>query len=75
MKEVAKLNEEKREIEAEITALKNLLEQTDYKALKHADGALSDEEYEPVGKARQEYRARINELEEQLAAADESAGE
>ncbi len=69
------MNEEKRRIEAEITALKNLLEQTDYKALKHADGALTDEEYAPTEKSRQEYRARINELEEQLAGVDEGAGE
>lgn len=68
-------NEETRQIEAEITALKNLLAQTDYKALKHADGALSDEEYAPTEKARQGYRAKINELEEQLAAAREGAGE
>lgn len=69
------MNEETRQIEAEITALKNLLAQTDYKALKHADGVLSDEEYAPIEKARQGYRAKINELEEQLAAACEGAGE
>ena len=68
-------NEETRQIEAEITALKNLLAQTDYKALKHADGALSDEEYAPTEKARQGYRAKINELEEKLAVACEGAGE
>ena len=55
--------------------MKNLLAQTDYKALKHADGALSDEEYAPTENARQGYRAKINELEEQLAAACEGAGE
>lgn len=31
-------------------------------ALKHADGALSDEEYEQTRTARAEWRARINEL-------------
>ena len=33
-------------INAEITALKSLLTDTDYKALKHADGVMSAEEYE-----------------------------
>lgn len=47
---------------AEINALRQLLAQTDYKALKHADGALSDEEYEECRKQRAEWRAKINEL-------------
>ena len=34
------------EMEAEIRGLQQLLAATDYKALKHADGALTDEEYE-----------------------------
>ena len=48
---------------AEINALKILLRDTDYKALKHADGALNDEEYAPIRAQRAEWRARINELE------------
>lgn len=48
---------------AEIRALQNLLEQTDYKALKHADGALSDEEYAETKALRAQWRAKINELE------------
>lgn len=36
------------EMEAEIRGLQQLLAATDYKALKHADGALTDEEYEPT---------------------------
>ena len=54
---------ERAEAEAEINACKNLLEQTDYKALKHSDGALTDEEYEPTKKQREELRERINQLE------------
>lgn len=50
---------------AEINALKILLRDTDYKALKHADGALTDEEYAPIRQQRAEWRARINELEAQ----------
>lgn len=57
----------KREIEAEINALEQLLAQSDYKALKHADGALSDEEYGPIQAERQGFRDRINELQEELA--------
>ena len=48
---------------AEINALKILLRDTDYKAIKHADGALRDEEYAPIRAQRAEWRARINEIE------------
>lgn len=51
---------------AEINALKILLRDTDYKALKHADGALSEEEYAPIRAQRAAWRARINELEAEL---------
>ena len=54
------------DINAEINALKILLRDTDYKALKHADGALSDEEYEPIRIKRAAWRAKINELEAQI---------
>lgn len=57
---------------AEIVALKSLLSDTDYKALKHADGAISDEEYEPVRKQREEWRKLINEYEEKINMSDES---
>lgn len=56
-------------INAEITALKSLLTDTDYKALKHADGVMSAEEYEPVRQQREEWRDKINALETELAAA------
>ena len=52
---------------AEINSLKILLRDSDYKALKHADGALSEEEYAPVREQRAAWRARINELESALA--------
>lgn len=47
----------------EINAYKILLAQTDYQALKHADGAISDEEYAPIREKRAEWRRKINELE------------
>lgn len=53
-------------IESEIRALKQLLTSTDYKALKHADGALTDEEYEETRLERQELRDKINALEWEL---------
>lgn len=56
------------EAQAEINACKNLLVQTDYKALKHSDGALSDEEYEPTRVKRAELRERINHLEIEMEA-------
>ena len=54
------------EIESEICALKQLLSATDYKALKHADGVISDDEYEETRQLRIEYREKINILEEEL---------
>ena len=54
------------EIQNEINSYKQLLTQTDYKSLKHADGALTDEEYQPTREQRALYRQRINELEDLL---------
>ena len=48
---------------ARIAALKQQLSDTDYKALKYADGVLSEEEYAPIKAARQAWRAEINEIE------------
>ncbi len=56
-------NEKNTQIESEIAGLKQLLAASDYKALKHADGALTDEEYESTRKERQKLRNKINVLE------------
>lgn len=53
-------------LESEIRGLKQLLASTDYKALKHADGVLTGEEYEPTRLERQELRDKINALEWEL---------
>ena len=53
-------------IEGEINALKQLLANTDYKALKHADGVMSDEEYAETIDLRKSYRYKINKYEEEL---------
>ena len=52
------------QIEAEIRGLQQLLTATDYKALKHADGVISDEEYEETRQLRIDY------LEAELEAAE-----
>lgn len=59
------------EIQSDINAFKQLLQNTDYKALKHADGVISDEDYADVLEERERFRARINELESELAAIPE----
>ena len=39
---------------------------SDYKALKHADGVISDEEYEEVRLIRQSFRDAINAAQEEI---------
>lgn len=60
------------EIQSEINAFKQLLTNTDYKALKHADGVITDDEYADVLEEREGFRARINELEAELSALGDS---
>lgn len=59
------------DIQSDINAFKQLLSNTDYKALKHADGVITDEEYAEALEERESFRARINELEAELAALSE----
>ena len=51
----------------EIFELKDELQRTDYKAIKYAEGVLTDEDYQPTGIQRQVWRNRINELERLIA--------
>ena len=53
-------------IEGEINALKQLLANTDYKALKYAEGLITDEEYKETLELRKSYRYKINKYEEEL---------
>lgn len=48
-----------------IEMLKMELASTDYKAIKYAEGWLSEEEYAPIRAARQAIRDEINALEAQ----------
>lgn len=56
----------KAHIQNEICILKFKLSNTDYKVIKHYEGFITDKEYEPIKKQRQEWRNKINSLEEQL---------
>lgn len=56
---------EQEEREYEIRQLKQKLSDTDYQAIKYAEGELSAEEYEAAKALRRTWRARINELEAQ----------
>lgn len=60
------------EIHAEIDSLKEQLSALDYKAIKYAEGLISDEDYSPVKAYRQSLRDRINELENELNNGNES---
>lgn len=49
-----------------INALKQLLNNSDYKVLKHVDGDITEEEYEDIREQRRAWRKEINELEDKL---------
>lgn len=49
-----------------INELKSLLAETDYRAIKYAEGLYTVEEYAPYKDLRQSYRDEINQLEEEL---------
>ena len=55
----------------QIDVLKYKLQQTDYKAIKYAEGWLTEEEYIPIKEERQALRDQINELEASIAAKKE----
>ena len=49
--------------ELRIAELKVLLSSTDYKAIKYAEGVLTEQEYLPIKEQRENWRKEINELE------------
>lgn len=57
---------EKELAEREIRSLKKKLAETDYRAIKYAEGVLSEDEYAPDKAQRQTWRERIGVLEAQL---------
>lgn len=54
------------EIELKINELKSQLNNSDYKAIKYAEGYYTDEEYKPIKEQRQKLRDQINELQKEL---------
>lgn len=54
-------------IESEIAVRKQLLANSDYQAIKFAEGAISAEDYEESRIQRATLRAEINDLEAELA--------
>ena len=56
-------DEEQKKQHARVAELQENLNDTDYKALKFSDGALTEEEYAPIRKERQAWRDEINEIE------------
>ena len=54
------------EIEFRLDALHQALANTDYKAIKHSEGMISDEDYVPIKAQRQEWRNEINRLESEV---------
>ena len=55
-----------------IAELKQKLQETDYKAIKYAEGELSSEEYAETKAQRRAWREEINKLEEELKDANNS---
>ena len=53
--------------EYKIEELKHRLEETDYKAIKYAEGLISEEEYADTKALRQSWRDEINELEKEVS--------
>lgn len=53
-------------IENQIAQLKQKLVETDYQAIKYAEGELSEYEYAPIKTQRAEWRRQINELEKKI---------
>ena len=62
---------EKELAEREISSLKAKLAATDYKAIKYAEGAMSESEYAETKSQRQAWRDRINDLETKQKEASE----
>lgn len=59
------------EIMGEINGYKQLLANSDYKALKYSEGLITDVEYAETKAFREGLRAKINILEEELASLNE----
>ena len=66
IKQIPQKSEDEKVIEqyqSEIIELKKYLSDTDYKAIKFAEGEITESDYQEVKSQRHEARVRINELE------------
>ena len=54
-------------IMSEIRGYQLLLDDSDYKAIKHSEGLIPEAEYAQTKAQREQWRAKINELEAELA--------
>jgi hypothetical protein len=61
--EILEIEEQKPSPEQQILELKQMLDDTDYQAIKYAEGWFTDEEYASVKAQRQAWRDEINRLE------------
>lgn len=65
------MNTKREQIIGEITAYKQLLTNSDYKAIKYSEGFISEDEYAITKAFREELREKINQLEEELVTLNE----
>ena len=56
----------KNKLQAKIIDLKHKLRDTDYQAIKYAENEITITEYSAMKENRRQWRAEINELEQQL---------
>lgn len=54
-------------IKNRIASLKVKLSETDYQAIKYAEGLITEEEYQPTKQLRQQMRDEINQLQAELS--------
>ena len=61
-----RINEIRNNPHLQIIRLKRKLADTDYQAIKYAEGELTASEYEPIRQKRSEWRREINRLQEEI---------
>ena len=54
------------ELKNDIRVYKGLLKESDYKAIKYAEGIINEEDYKEIKTAREGFRGKINELEQEI---------
>ncbi len=65
--QLKEINKQKLQIKSQIAELKRNLANTDYQAIKYAEGQLTEQEYASMKAQRQAWRDEINQLEQTLA--------